>query len=69
MAEGVRSPRRRDEGGVSAVEYGLMVVAVAALIIGIVFLLSGAIDDDLSKTCDKVDPSATAGPGQHPATC
>lgn len=35
----------RDEGGATAVEYGLMVALIAAVIVGIVSTLGGQIND------------------------
>jgi pilus assembly protein Flp/PilA len=49
---------RRDEDGASAVEYGLLVVAIAALIVIIVFALGGVVKDLFSKTCDNVQAKA-----------
>jgi pilus assembly protein Flp/PilA len=46
--------RRRDEDGASAVEYGLLVAAIAALIVVIVFALGGVIKSSFSKTCDTI---------------
>jgi pilus assembly protein Flp/PilA len=49
------TPRRhRDEEGASAVEYGLLVAAIAALIVVIVFALGGVIKGAFSKTCDTI---------------
>jgi pilus assembly protein Flp/PilA len=52
----LRDKLRNDERGVTAVEYGLMVAAIAVAIIAIVFLLGG----DLSKLFGKVDKSIAA---------
>ncbi len=45
----------RREDGASAVEYGLLVAAIAALIVVIVFALGGIIRDVFKKTCDNID--------------
>ncbi|MDQ1294797.1 MAG: Flp family type IVb pilin [Actinomycetota bacterium] len=50
-----RTARRHTEyqaegRGASAVEYGLMVAAIAAVIVGIVFGLGGLVQDTLDKT-------------------
>ena len=37
--------------GASAVEYGLMVAAIAAVIVGIVFGLGTIVGDQFDKTC------------------
>jgi pilus assembly protein Flp/PilA len=46
---------RRDEDGASAVEYGLLVAAIAAVIVIIVFALGGIIKDAFKGTCDAVN--------------
>ena len=51
---------RRDEDGASAVEYGLLVAGIAALIVAIVFVFGGVIKDTFNKTCGKVS-SGTNG--------
>lgn len=45
---------RRDEEGASAVEYGLLVAAIAAVIVTLVFALGGMIDGAFTTTCDAV---------------
>ena len=45
---------RKDDEGASAVEYGLLVAAIAAVIVIIVFALGGVIKDVFKKTCDEV---------------
>ncbi len=52
--------RRRDEDGASAVEYGLLVAGIAALIVAIVFLLGGVIKSAFSKTCGTVSSKGSA---------
>lgn len=44
----------RDEDGASAVEYGLLVAGIAAVIVAVVFLLGGVIDNAFQTTCDTV---------------
>ncbi len=54
---------RRDENGASAVEYGLLVAGIAALIVAIVFLFGGVIKGAFSSTCGQISSkgsSATA---------
>lgn len=46
---------KRDEDGASAVEYGLLVAAIAAVIVIIVFLLGGLIKDAFNGTCDAIN--------------
>ena len=50
---------RRDEDGASAVEYGLLVAGIAALIVAVVFLFGGLIKNVFSNTCDKIKNSAS----------
>jgi pilus assembly protein Flp/PilA len=66
MLEFIRSiTSRRDENGASAVEYGLLVAGIAALIVAIVFLFGGVIKNAFSNTCNRVKQgSSTAS-----ATC
>jgi len=49
----VRTGFRRDEGA-SAVEYGLLVAAIAALIVGVVFLLGGKVSSTFAETCSGI---------------
>jgi pilus assembly protein Flp/PilA len=55
---------KRDEDGASAVEYGLLVAAIAAVIVIIVFALGGIIKDAFKSTCDNVNK----GSFSHAAT-
>jgi pilus assembly protein Flp/PilA len=50
---------KRDEDGASAVEYGLLVAAIAALIVIVVFALGGIIKDVFRNTCDQIDNNST----------
>ena len=50
---------KRDEDGASAVEYGLLVAGIAALIVAVVFLFGGMISNVFSSTCNKIKTSAT----------
>jgi pilus assembly protein Flp/PilA len=60
---------RDEETGASAVEYGLLVAAIAALIVLIVFALGGVIDEVFSDTCDQIETGATAGGDELDASC
>jgi pilus assembly protein Flp/PilA len=53
-----RLVNRKDEKGASAVEYGLLVAAIAALIVIIVFALGGVVKDVFSKTCTSIQSGA-----------
>jgi pilus assembly protein Flp/PilA len=57
---------RRDEGA-SAVEYGLLVAAIAALIVLVVFALGGVVKGVFKDTCDKV--SSNGGANAANASC
>lgn len=52
---------RKKDDGASAVEYGLLVAAIAALIVIIVFALGGVIKNVFQKTCDGINNGASAG--------
>ncbi len=58
------SSRRQTEDGASAVEYGLLVAGIAALIVAIVFLFGGVIKNSFSKTCGAISSKGSAS-----ATC
>lgn len=55
----------KNDEGASAVEYGLLVAAIAALIVIIVFALGGLVKDVFKDTCSKIDTGATGAS----ATC
>ena len=57
------SPRRRkDERGASAVEYGLLVAGIAAVIIAAVFFLGqGVLNDLFQETCDSMAQNMPGG--------
>ena len=44
---------RRNEDGASAVEYGLLVAGIAALIVAVVFVFGGVIKDAFKGTCNR----------------
>lgn len=50
--------KRRDDGA-SAVEYGLLVAAIAALIVLVVFAFGGLVKDVFSSTCDEIKSGAS----------
>lgn len=49
---------KRDDEGASAVEYGLLVAGIAALIVLIVFAFGGMISGVFKDTCDTIGASA-----------
>ncbi len=61
MLEFLRNiPARRDQDGASAVEYGLLVAGIAALIVTVVFVFGGVIKKSFSSTCGKVSAGSAA---------
>jgi pilus assembly protein Flp/PilA len=60
MREYIRSATRRGEDGASAVEYGLLVVAIAAVIVVIVFALGGFVRSAFGDTCEKIGTGTSA---------
>ncbi|SDC59525.1 Flp family type IVb pilin [Nocardioides lianchengensis] len=60
--ENLRDARaeRRDERGASAVEYGLLVAGIAALIAALVFVLGGHIQGAFQDTCSAVSKGTGA---------
>jgi pilus assembly protein Flp/PilA len=52
---------RMDERGASAVEYGLLIAGIAALIVLVVFAFGGVLRNIFSNTCTAVGTSAGAG--------
>jgi pilus assembly protein Flp/PilA len=53
--------RHARDRGASAVEYGLMVAAIAAVIVGVVFGLGTIVKSAFSKTCSAVSSGVGAG--------
>jgi len=61
MLEFIRNiTSRRNEDGASAVEYGLLVAGIAALIVTVVFVFGGVIKKSFSSTCGKISGGASA---------
>ncbi|GAA1768800.1 hypothetical protein GCM10009795_013840 [Nocardioides hankookensis] len=54
------SRAERDEAGASAVEYGLLVAGIAALIVAVVFIFGGMISDTFQDTCDSISGEQAA---------
>jgi len=55
-----RKPGRPADEGASAVEYGLLVAAIAAVIVLIVFAVGIATKAMFQDTCDNIDSGAPA---------
>ena len=59
----LRRLTRMDRGdeGASAVEYGLLVAAIAAVIVVIIFALGGIVRNVFSSTCSSISNNASVG--------
>jgi pilus assembly protein Flp/PilA len=55
--------------GASAVEYGLMVAAIAAVIVAIVFGLGGLVKSTFTDTCQEIQAGAAADGDPIPGDC
>ena len=51
---------RKGEEGASAVEYGLLVAAIAALVVLVVFALGNVVQQVFSDTCDTIASNTVA---------
>jgi pilus assembly protein Flp/PilA len=60
MLTRIRKVTRREDDGASAVEYGLLVAGIAALVVIIVFALGGLVRDVFKETCTKIDDRTTS---------
>jgi pilus assembly protein Flp/PilA len=59
MLTRIRQVTRRTDDGASAVEYGLLVAAIAALVVLIVFALGNVVQEVFQNTCDDIKSGAT----------
>jgi pilus assembly protein Flp/PilA len=50
-----------DERGASAVEYGLLIAGIAALIIVVIFAFGGVLKGVFHDTCASIEGGGTAG--------
>ncbi|MCW2846831.1 MAG: Flp family type IVb pilin [Marmoricola sp.] len=66
MLEFFRRSTSRREDGASAVEYGLLVAGIAALVVVLVFAFGGVIKGAFGYTCKTIKNSGSATSG---ATC
>jgi len=55
-----RAVHAREEDGASAVEYALLVAAIAALIIVVVFAFGGLVRDIFRNTCNDLKDKTTS---------
>jgi pilus assembly protein Flp/PilA len=60
MLTRIRTTLRRDEGA-SAVEYGLLVAAIAAVIVVVVFVLGGKVKSAFQNTCSNITGTGITG--------
>jgi pilus assembly protein Flp/PilA len=69
MLEFIRNiTSRRRQDGASAVEYGLLVAGIAALIVAIVFLFGGVIKNAFTNTCKSVAGNGNQASGAASCT-
>ena len=69
MLEFIRNiTSRRNQDGASAVEYGLLVAGIAALVVAIVFIFGGVIRDAFSSTCSAIKNGEAGTESCAPAT-
>jgi len=62
--------RLQDDRGSSAVEYGLLITGIAALIAVVVFVMGGMVRDTLfDPGCDKLAGQIATSNGGGPADC
>ncbi len=67
--QAVRRHAKQDDGA-SAVEYGLLVAAIAAVIVVIVFALGNVVKSKFQSTCNTVDSNGqTTTSDQQTANC
>ena len=59
MLARIRKVMDSADNGASAVEYGLLVAAIAAVVVIIVFALGGVVKEVFSDTCDSIKAGAT----------
>ena len=59
----------KDDKGASAVEYGLLIAAIAAVIVVIVFALGSVVKSKFQKTCNSVDHGSTAPVSGGSSSC
>ena len=65
----IRKVTNTRDDGASAVEYGLLVAAIAALVVIIVFALGGIVKEVFTNTCDEIKSQASQGGAPVTGTC
>ena len=58
--------RQARDRGASAVEYGLMVAAIAAVIVGVVFGLGTLVKNTFTNTCTAIQSGTNQAAGGQP---
>ena len=53
--------RTQNDAGASAVEYGLIVAAIAAAIAAIVFVFGNVVEDTFTSSCATIEAQAQTG--------
>lgn len=53
--------RAADDMGASSVEYGLIVFAIAALVVIVLFAFGGAVQGMFTHTCDRMNGQTASG--------
>lgn len=59
------SPKRRNEEGASAVEYGLLVALIAAVVVVAVVALGGLVRGTFEDTCESIGTNAASAGGNN----
>lgn len=60
---------KRNEEGASAVEYGLLVAAIAALIVIVIFALGGVVKEAFQDTCSGINTGSANSSNPISSTC
>ena len=60
MIRNFASPKRRNEEGASAVEYGLLVALIAAVVVVAVFALGSLVRNTFQDTCQSIEDNGTS---------
>jgi pilus assembly protein Flp/PilA len=60
-----KSTRDARDRGASAVEYGLLVAAIAAVIVGLVFGIGTVVRDAFSQTCNALNAHDAQAPNNN----
>jgi pilus assembly protein Flp/PilA len=60
--------RRREDEGAAAVEYGLLVAAIAAVVVLVIFALGTYVKGAFQDTCNELAKAPTSGEGCEPAS-